>query len=433
MTKAELGASIKKNADAVQVIFAAADTEQGGVCKPEQIEEIKRLNKESEEWEQSFKSLDEQDKLRDGTKARLNWLNQSANPHTFSDDRAQRVIADAAKSMGDRFVESEEFKSWFKAVAPNGTILDGGKPGNSPTVQIAGSLKALLTGTTTWSPRADTSASALVQIDQRGLLDGGVYRRPLRLADMVPTSPTDGDTIEYVRVTGFTNNAAPVAEASATGGSSGVKPESGHTFEVIHDRVKTIAHWEPITRRAMSDAGQVRGLIDEDLRYGIEEELEDQIVNGSGVGENLTGVLNVSGRLLQTFSVDKLETSRTAITNLRLNGRETATGWVIHPTDWQAFDLLTDNEDRYYWQGPTVLGAEMLWGLPVIQSEAVSVGTAVLGNWRKARIWDREQTNIYVSDSHADFFIRNLLAILAERRLGFGVIKPKAFVKVNWS
>ncbi len=36
-----------------------------------------------------------------------------------------------------------------------------------------------------------------------------------------------------------------------------------------------------------------------------------------------------------------------------------------------------------------------------------------------------------VTDSHADFFIRNMVAILAEERVAFAVTRPTAFVKVD--
>jgi hypothetical protein len=36
-----------------------------------------------------------------------------------------------------------------------------------------------------------------------------------------------------------------------------------------------------------------------------------------------------------------------------------------------------------------------------------------------------------VSDQHADFFTRNLLAILAEMRAAFGVLDPEAFCTVT--
>jgi HK97 family phage major capsid protein len=49
----------------------------------------------------------------------------------------------------------------------------------------------------------------------------------------------------------------------------------------------------------------------------------------------------------------------------------------------------------------------------------------------QAVLWDREQAAVQVSDSHADFFVRNLVAILAEMRAAFGVIRPKAFVVID--
>src|SRR5690606_31860244 len=115
---------------------------------------------------------------------------------------------------------------------------------------------------------------------------------------LVTKGQTTSDTVEYVRVTGKTNSAAPVAEATSAAGPTveegvltpaaggGYKPESGMALERVSTTVKTIAHWIPITKRAASDAAQVRTLVDSFLRYGLNEELEDQILNGNGSGEN---------------------------------------------------------------------------------------------------------------------------------------------------
>jgi HK97 family phage major capsid protein len=54
-----------------------------------------------------------------------------------------------------------------------------------------------------------------------------------------------------------------------------------------------------------------------------------------------------------------------------------------------------------------------------------------MGDFRKAVVWDREQANIQVSNSHEDFFIRNMVAILAEMRAAFGVIRPTAFCVID--
>ena len=46
-----------------------------------------------------------------------------------------------------------------------------------------------------------------------------------------------------------------------------------------------------------------------------------------------------------------------------------------------------------------------------------------------ATIYDRQQKSVYTSDSHADLFVRNGVAILAEERLAFAIERPNAFVK----
>ena len=70
-------------------------------------------------------------------------------------------------------------------------------------------------------------------------------------------------------------------------------------------------------------------------------------------------------------------------------------------------------------------------GHPRVESEAVPVGTAITAAFDRGIIWDREQATVAVSDSHADFFIRNLVAILAELRLAFGIFRPSAFCIID--
>jgi HK97 family phage major capsid protein len=217
----------------------------------------------------------------------------------------------------------------------------------------------------------------------------------------------------------------------ATGEVSGEKPEAAMTFLKVQETVKTIAVWIPATKRALSDVAQLRGLIDDELRADLNEELENQMLNGDGTGENFTGLNNVSGVLAQAFTTDLAVTARKAITNLLLNGKQMPTAWLLNPQDWEAFDLMTDTNGRYYWGGPMAQGPRTLWGVPVAQSFFQTQGTGWLGNWTKAVLWDREQANISVSDSHSDFFIRNMVAILAELRAAFGIIRPTAFCEVD--
>jgi HK97 family phage major capsid protein len=54
-----------------------------------------------------------------------------------------------------------------------------------------------------------------------------------------------------------------------------------------------------------------------------------------------------------------------------------------------------------------------------------------VGDFRKCVLWEREGASIQVSDSHANFFIRNMVAILAEMRAAFGILQPNALVEID--
>lgn len=388
------------------------------------------------------KSEIERLKGNDDLRKSLAELGDDIALNTKTDDDGNRQTAggfqlpNRKKSVGQQFIESDEYKGLMAQAK-------GGNFGAKQRVQsgLAG-FKSLVTGA------SDTSGGAFVVPDQLGLQVGlDAFQRPLRIRDLVTPGQTSSDSVEYVRMTSFTNNAAPVAEATSaasptapvSGGGAlipnaggGYKPESSLAAVKITAPVKTIAHWMPITKRAVSDAAQVVTLIDAFLRYGLEEELEDQMITGDNTGENFEGLATVSGVQSQAFDTDLFTTLRKGRTKVRTVGRSIANGYLLNPVDLETLDLLQDNEGRFYFGGPSGVGtAQTLWGLPVIETEAVPQGTAYVGDFRKAILWDREQATIQMTDSHLDFFVRNLVVILAEMRAAFGIIQPNAFVEVD--
>jgi HK97 family phage major capsid protein len=348
------------------------------------------------------------------------------------------------KTFGQLFTESEAYSDFVKRFSKNGVIPNAVKGVQSEPFSGAVDLKTLVTGS------SSTSAGAFVRNDLYAPVTDLVGERELTVADIVTKGSTTSDTVDYVRVTGKTNNAAPTAEAvnadpgAVSGASpgpytvaaaSGVKPESGLALEVVSTTVKTIAHWIPITKRAASDASQVRTLVDNFLRYGLNEELEDQMVNGNGSGENFTGILQTSGIQTTGSAGTDIDAIVDAIAKVRTVGRRRPTAMVIHPNDWYSAGFLTakDTQGNYLVGDPraSVDQLNQLWGLQVVVSEAVTENTALVGDFRQAVLWEREGVSLLVSDQHADFFTRNLLAILAEMRAAFGVLDPQAFCTVT--
>jgi len=417
----QLLTQIAEKANAVTALWdKAGDAPLDEATKKTALE----LETEIKGLEDQVKDIREQAGMYERNEQRQKEYNQPANGErlpTPKDGRSEELLAHAM-SLGEQFTSSEAFKGWLNQIAPKGHVPDRVKL-QSPGVEI--SSKTLLTGV------SSTSAGALVVNERLSIIDAGTFQRPLTVMDLISRGTTGSDTAEYVRQGTHTNNAAPVAEATATGDGTGAKPESAMALSIVTEVAKTIAHWIPATRRALADAGQLRSLIDTFLRYGLDEELEDQVLNGDGTGENFLGIYNTPNTSTQAWDTNILTTTRKARTKVRTLGRATPNGYLLHPTDWETIDLLQDNEARYYFGGPSAIGAPRLWGLPVVESEANTVGAGLCADWRLAMLWDREQAQILVSDSHSDFFIRNLIAILAELRAIFGVIRPAAFVEMD--
>lgn len=342
------------------------------------------------------------------------------------------VVRSGKKSLGELVIASKAYTDFIERYAgADGRIPDSAKGIRSDAI----GLKSLFTGT------SDTSGGAFVETDHTGIVEM-LGRRPLTIRDIVSVRRTGSDTVDYVRQTSHTNAAAPVAEATtsaaptapgtagalvqATGG--GYKPEGAWAFERDTATVKTIAEWVPATKRALADVAQLEGLINDELAADLAEVEENEMLSGDGTGEHLAGILHTSGTQAQSFSTDIFETTRKAITKARTVGRVVPNAIGFNPTDQETIDLARDGNDRFFGAGPFAFGPRTLWGYPTFESEAIPAGTAIVADWTKAVLWDREQASVTMTDSHADFFTRNLVAILAEERVAFAVTRPTAFV-----
>ena len=327
-----------------------------------------------------------------------------------------------ASNLGLTVVKSSAYQGLRKAYGDR--IPDGTQIHTDPIA-----VKSLFVG---GGAGGATSAGAFVVPDYTDIVEM-LGRRALTLRDVISVRRTSSDVVEYVRQTAHTNAAAIVPEATTAAAGAGAvaggyKPEGSWAFERVSTPVATIAEWVPATKRALADAAQLEDLINAELAADIAEAEENAILKGSG---DITGILSTSGIQSQAFATDIFTTVRKAITKARTIGRVVPNAVLMSPTDVETVDLARENgaTGKFLGAGPWAMGPRTLWGVPILESEGIEAGTAVVGDFSKAVLWDREQTTVTLSNSHADFFVRNLVAILAEERVAFGVTRPTAFVK----
>lgn len=343
------------------------------------------------------------------------------------------------KSLGDYFTKSEQFKRLMEPYG-NREVPTGTQVRMDP-LPVAGGLKALI-GT---DPGGDGSGAGVFWDPQRIPTVQATWPQ-LKLRNVITVGETSSDAVTYARVLraiagGSTNNAAGVPEATRSNAigagnpatttvTGGVKPESGMKFEKVTAPVITLAHWVPATKKALSDAGQLRTLIDNFLRQGLEQEIERQVLLGdSAAGEEFDGLVNTDGVQTQAFDTNILVAIRKAITKVSRYG--TANAILVSPGTAERIDLLRVSTGAYLGGGAFGPANPTVWRKPLVEVPGLDDDTVLVGDFATAVLWDREEASVTVSDSHADFFIRNLVAILAEARAAFGVLDPALICKVD--
>lgn len=317
------------------------------------------------------------------------------------------------RTAGAEFVESDAYKSLMKR----------GLAQKWTTGPIE--LKATLT-------QDAASGGKLVEVDlQPGVLP--LLFRRLTVADLMPNGTTDSNTVRYLKETTATNAAATVAEGAA-------KPESTLAFDLVDEPVRKIATFLPVSDEMLEDVAQIRSYIDNRLRLFIQLTEEDQLLNGNGTAPNLTGILNRSGIQTIARGTDtRGDAVFKAITEVRRDALLEPDGIVIHPTDWQEAKLEKDANNQYYGGGPFTgpygqngIYEDRYWGLRVVVTPAIAENTVLVGAFAaSAQVFRRGGLTVEASNSHSDFFQKNLTAIRAEERLGLAVYRPAGFCTIT--
>jgi HK97 family phage major capsid protein len=104
-------------------------------------------------------------------------------------------------------------------------------------------------------------------------------------------------------------------------------------------------------------------------------------------------------------AIDQIRKARRLV---QVDGRVTPTAVVLHPTDAQKVDLLKVNaEVNHFVRDPFApAGLMVVYGMPVVETTAMPAGTGLVGDFRKAILFDREQATVTIG-TVGDDFIRN--------------------------
>ena len=373
------------------------DTSLEGDSKAK-AEAINRKNTELEDLGKEIDDLVALDGASAATKKRqaaMEAMGGVAFPDTKKQDFEPQMI-------GDLFVKSEAF-----------TGFKGGKQGPVAMLENV-DLKTLFQTAAGWAPETIRTGKVV-----------DFATRPIQIIDLIPPGTTNQTAIVYMEETTFTNAAAEVDEA-------GAKPEAALALTERSSSVRKIAVWIPVTSEQLEDVEGVRTYLNNRLGFMLRQRLDSQLLVGNGVAPNLAGILNVAG--IQTFvrAGDRFDALYDAIKRVRVTGRAIPNVIIMHPNDFQEVRLTRTDDGLYVLGNPDQVGPTRIWGLPVVESDAETEHTALVGDFPNfCQLFEKKGIDIQITDSHDNYFIYNKLVIRAEIRVAFPVYRPAAFCAVT--
>jgi len=255
-------------------------------------------------------------------------------------------------------------------------------------------------------------------------------RQELTVRDALTARPTSMGVIDFVRVSTPLGIASPQVEGAA-------KAENALAFTSASERVKTIATWIPASRQILDDFEELATFLETSLTFYVNLAEEIQLLSGDNTGENLHGLIPQAAPFNTSLlgSGSRIDQIGRAVQQLTSAKELKPTFVVMHPNDWFNIRLAKDTLGRYLIGDPQTTANAMLFDLLVIPTTSITAGTFLVGSGNPAavEIRDRMEVQYEVSTEHQDYFVKNLVACRAEKRLALVVKRPASFIVGTFS
>jgi HK97 family phage major capsid protein len=239
------------------------------------------------------------------------------------------------------------------------------------------------------------------------------WKQTTPLLDALGRVSTNSNAITWYTWPG----AYPVAPVVPEGQT---KSEADFTPTPHTAALETYAHYKPLSRQALEDIPQIQSIVEGALRGGILASLEAAAAAALAAATPPGGIDTVT-------DADLMTGIRIGIGNVQQSGYANPNAVLLNPADFAAIDVAVMGQTS---NGPVRTGS--IWGVPAIAVGALPVGTAYVGDFKTCvTMFARNTVTSYMTDSHADYFVKNLLVILAEQRALVAVTEPKAASRIT--
>lgn len=257
----------------------------------------------------------------------------------------------------------------------------------------------------------NTDAVMLPNIGQLGVKERSLY-------NIFPKIPVgDGNHNGTIRYHDW--DEATTVRAAAMIAEGGTFPESTAKFQEYSIALKKVGDSLPVTEEFFEDEVTASGELSMFLQTNVETKIDDQISNGDGVGNNLTGLIASSPAYTAVASgisganiYDLVKKVKTDITKSR--GSKYMPDFVAMNSETiDRLQLEKDANDNYVFPDKMNIGS-----MAIIEDNNMPDNQLVVGDRRYARIY--EKSGVVLSEDRVNNqFLEDSMTIKARKRLLF--------------
>ena len=239
--------------------------------------------------------------------------------------------------------------------------------------------------------------------------------------------------IPYVERTDYTSGASMVDDKTAGG-------QADISFEDKQATVKKISVNLYVSRDSIEDVDYLQSEIQKLLNHDIVQKRENQILTGTGAGNNLHGLVYPSDPVARAFAkptgfdkqqgVGNSTVLHAALTQVMLgkdNNFETgymANGIVVHPT--AIANMIEDRDaDNAFRKHPLLSqDGRTFNGVQIVPSKYIDDDTFLVGDFRQCKPFVRRNISLKILDQNGTYGESDVLTFVVTFRMAFFTPSP---------
>lgn len=254
-------------------------------------------------------------------------------------------------------------------------------------------------------------------------IPGIIYNpeRTVRLRDLISQGVTSSNAVTYVQ-----EYAQTLSNADVTTEGSEYK-QGDVDLKAVTSNVIKITNYVIVSEEMLEDVDGLTSYLMTRLPDKLKNEEDDQILNHTSYGLLTLGTAYVDN--LADSKISRIDILVDACRQV-IDDEYRPTAIVLHPTDVTLMKLTKDNNGQYIF--PWIFmsnGQVILDGVPVVVTTAVTAGTFLVGDFKRAaQIFDRRQLSVEMTNTNEDNFVKGMVTVRCAERIAIVVYRPKAFV-----